>query len=132
MTTHAPPGPPKPVFDKQDQFDKIKSNPLGGEFIIAVYDAIGTGTGFIGITNKRVVIQDNSWGKKIALTSIPYGKISSVSFVSDQSMMGKHFSTSTISVSSGAKDYVVDFRGADKAAHAHNVILWHALALETR
>lgn len=125
-------GAPRPVFDKQDQFDKIASNLLNGEFVIAVYDAIGAGTGFIGITNKRVVIQDNSWGKKVALTSIPYGKISSVSFVSDQSMMGKFFSTSTISVSSGSKDYLVDFRGADKAKHAHNVILWHTIAVETK
>lgn len=132
MTTPAPSGPPRPVFDKQDQFDKIGANLLSGEFIIAVYDAIGAGTGFIGITNNRVVIQDNSWGKKVALTSIPYGKISSVSFVSDQSMMGKFFSTSTISVSSGSKDYLVEFRGADKAKHAHNVILWHTIALETR
>ncbi|MBA3527992.1 MAG: PH domain-containing protein, partial [Propionibacteriaceae bacterium] len=92
------------MFDKQDQFDKIAANLLQGEFIIAVYDAIGAGTGFIGLTNKRVVIQDNSFvGKRVALTSIPYAKINNVSFVSDRSMMGKFFSTSSISVSTGGR-----------------------------
>lgn len=124
MTTA--PRPPAPLFDKQDQFDKIAANLLQGEFIIAVYDAIGAGTGFIGLTNKRVVIQDNSFvGKRVALTSIPYAKINNVSFVSDRSMMGKFFSTSSISVSTGGRDYEVDFRGEEKAKHAHNVILWH-------
>jgi hypothetical protein len=99
------PAPNAPRFDKQDQLDKVATNLLQGEFIIAVYDAIGAGTGFIGLTNRRVVIQDNSFvGKKIALTSIPYSKINNVSFVSDKSMMGKFFSTSSISISSGGRD----------------------------
>ncbi len=121
--------PPAPIFDKQDQLDRIAANLLQGEFIIAVYDATGAGTGFIGLTNKRVIIQDNSFvGKKVALTSVPYSKINSVAFVSDQSMMGKFFSGSSISVSSGAKDYIVDLRGHEKAKHAHDVILWHLMS----
>lgn len=74
------------------------------------------------------MIQDNSFvGKKVALTSIPYHRINNVSFVSDRSMMGKFFSTSSISIASGVRDYAVDFRGEDKAKHAHNVILWHTM-----
>lgn len=128
MTTT--PRPNAPLFDRQDQFDKIAANLLQGEFIIAVYDAIGAGTGFIGLTNKRVVIQDNSFvGKRVALTSIPYAKINNVSFVSDKSVMGKFFSTSSISISTGGRSYEVDFRGEEKAKHAHNVILWHTIAI---
>ena len=67
---------PKPVFDKQDQFQKIMANLLQGEFVLAVYDCIGAGTGFVGITNRRVIVQDNSFvGKKTALTSIPYSRV---------------------------------------------------------
>ena len=50
-----------PAFDKQDQFDKIQSGLMPGEQIIAVYDAIGAGTGFIGVTDRRVILQDNSF-----------------------------------------------------------------------
>jgi hypothetical protein len=46
------------IFDKQEQLDKIRSGLMQGEEVLAVYDAIGAGTGFIGLTNKRVIIQD--------------------------------------------------------------------------
>ena len=76
-------------FDKQDQVDKIQAGLLPGESIIAVYDSKGGGTGFIGLTNRRVVLQDNGFvGKRVALTSVPYSKINAVSFVSDKSMLG--------------------------------------------
>jgi hypothetical protein len=115
-----------PVFDKQEQFDKIAAGLLHGEQIIAVYDAIGAGTGFIGITNLRVVLQDNSFvGKKVALTSVPYNRVNAVSFVSNKSMLGKFASTGSIAVSAGGQSYEVEFRGDEKAKHAHDAILWH-------
>ncbi|MDX6248847.1 MAG: hypothetical protein QOF10_2207 [Kribbellaceae bacterium] len=115
----------KPAFDKQEQFDKVASGLLEGETIIAVYDAIGAGTGFIGLTDRRVIIQDNSFvGKKVALTSIPYTKVQSVSFVSDKSMFGKWASTSEIALQAGGKSYEVSFRGEEKAKHCHDLILW--------
>jgi hypothetical protein len=118
---------PQPVFDKQDQFSKITANLLQGEFVIAVYDCIGAGTGFVGITDRRVIVQDNSFvGKKTALTSIPYSRVNAVSFVSDKSMWG-FASTSSISVSAGGREYLADFRGEQKAKHVHDVILWHMM-----
>jgi hypothetical protein len=68
----------QPVFDKQEQLQQIQSGLVEGESIIAVYDAVGAGTGFIGLTSHRVIIQDKSFvGKKVAITSIPYSKITS-------------------------------------------------------
>jgi hypothetical protein len=118
-----------PTFDKQDQFDKVVSNLLHGERIIAVYDAIGAGTGFIGVTDKRVVLQDNSFvGKKIALTSIPYARVTAVSFVSNKSMLGKFSSTSDIAISVSGHTYEVSFRGDEKAKQIHDIVLWHMLS----
>jgi hypothetical protein len=111
-------------FDKQEQVEKIRAGLLPGESIIAVYDGKGAGAGFIGLTNRRCVIQDNSFvGKKVALTSVPYSRINAVSFVSDKSMLGKFASNSSIAVSAGANTYEIEFRGEDKAKHAHDVIL---------
>lgn len=105
----------QPAFDKQEQYDKIVSGLISGEQIIAVYDAIGAGTGFIGITDKRVVLQDNSFvGKKVALTSIPYGRVTAVSFVSNKSMLGRFASTSEIAVSVSGHTYEVSFRGTTR------------------
>lgn len=92
--------------------------------MIAVYDGKGAATGFIGLTNRRVVLQDNSFvGKKVAITSIPYSTVNAVSFVSDKSMLGKFASSSSIALSVGGQTYEVEFRGEEKAKHAHDVVL---------
>jgi Bacterial PH domain len=116
------------AFDQQGQLDKIIESLMPGEQVFAVYDAIGAGTGFIGVTDKRVIIQDNSYvGKKIALVSIPFSRISSVSVLSNKSMFGSFFSSSQIVVSTASKAYEVEFRGDGKAKHVHDLILWKIL-----
>jgi hypothetical protein len=118
------------AFDKQEQLDKIVSGLLPTEEVYAVYDAIGAGTGFIAVTSLRVIMQDNSFvGKKVALTSVPYGRVTAVSYVSDKSMFGKFASTSSIAITAGSKVYEVDFRGDEKARHVHDVVLRKALGI---
>jgi hypothetical protein len=116
----------EPAFDKKEQLQQIESGLMQGESIIAVYDAIGAGTGFIGLTSHRVIIQDKSFvGKKVAITSIPYSKVTSVSVVSNKSWAGNFFSTGSIAINVGTHTYEIDFRGDQKSHHVHDVILWH-------
>lgn len=115
-----------PVFDKSEQLEQVQQGMLDGETIIAVYDCIGAGTGFVGLTNLRVVIQDKSFvGKRTAITSIPYENIRSVSLLSNKSWAGKFFSSSSIAIAAGPTTYEADFRGTEKAHHVHTVILEH-------
>ncbi|RZU50202.1 PH (Pleckstrin Homology) domain-containing protein [Krasilnikovia cinnamomea] len=115
------------VFDNKGQLEQIQSGLLEGEQIIAVYDAVGAGTGFLGLTNRRVIIQDKSFvGKRVAITSIPYSKVSSVSVVSNKSWAGQFFSTGSIAITVGTHVYEVEFRGTEKTHHVHNVILHYA------
>jgi Bacterial PH domain len=117
---------PQVPHDRRDQLDQIVSGLLPGERVLAVYDAIGAGTGFLGLTDRRVIIQDKSFvGKKTAITSIPYSRISSVSVVSNKSWAGSFFSTGSIAIHVGAHTYEVDFRGDEKSRYAHNLILHH-------
>ncbi|WP_433336871.1 PH domain-containing protein [Spirillospora sp. CA-294931] len=110
--------------DRGGQLKQIESGLLPGEQIIAVYDAIGAGTGFIGLTNRRVIVQDKSFvGKKVAITSVPYSKITSVSVLSNKSWAGSYFSTGSIAIHVGTHTYEVEFRGDHKSHHVHNVIL---------
>jgi hypothetical protein len=112
------------TYDHKEQYNQIKSGLLDGEEIIAVYDAVGAGTGFIGLTNRRVIVQDKSFvGKRVAITSVPYSKVSSVSVVSNKSWAGSFFSSGTIAINVGTHTYEVEFRGDQKAHHVHNVIL---------
>ncbi|WP_155370522.1 PH domain-containing protein [Catellatospora vulcania] len=112
------------VYDRKEQLQQIQSGLLPGEQVIAVYDAIGAGTGFIGLTDRRVIIQDKSFvGKKTAITSIPYTKITSVSVVSNKSWAGQFFSTGAIAINVGTHVYEMEFRGDEKSHHVHDLIL---------
>lgn len=118
----------QPVFDKQDQLDRIVPHLVKGEDLIACYDCKGVGTGFVGVTTKRVIIQDNSFvGGKIAITSIPYSRITAVSMLSDKSMFGKFASSSEIHLQAGSRDYTAEFRDTGKAKHIHDVVMWALL-----
>src|ERR1700754_1973173 len=100
------------TYDHKEQFKQVQSGLLDGEQIIAVYDAIGAGTGFIGLTKRRIIIQDKSFvGKRIAITSVPYSKVSSVSVVSNKSWAGEFFSSGPIAITVGPPTYEVEFRG---------------------
>jgi PH (Pleckstrin Homology) domain-containing protein len=118
----------EPSFDKQDQYDRIREGLLPGETVLAVYDCIGTGTGFIGLTDRRVILQDNSFvGKKVALTSVPYSRVQAVSFVSNKSMLGKWSSSSEVAILVGGATHECEFRGHDKARVVHDTILRHII-----
>ena len=114
-------------YDRREQYQQIVSGLLPGENVIAVYDAVGVGTGFIGLTDKRVILQDKSFvGKRVAITSIPYAKVTAVSLVSDKSWAGNFFSTGKIAIHVGAQTWEIDVRGVEKTQHIHNVILHYA------
>ncbi|GAB1823651.1 PH domain-containing protein [Herbidospora sp. RD11066] len=115
---------PSVPHDRPEQLQQIQSGLMQGEQIIAVYDAVGVGTGFLGLTDRRVIVQDKSFvGKKLAITSIPYSKITSVSVVSNKSFAGSFFSSGAIAINVGTHVYEMDFRGEQKAHHVHSVIL---------
>lgn len=122
---------PTPVYDRQDQFQKIESALLDGERIFAVYDMKGGGTGFIGITSMRLMFYDAAFLRnRKALVSLPYDRIATVAAEDHHGMLTGRgfFSSSTLIVSvSGGDHYTFEFRGADKALHAHNLILSHML-----
>jgi hypothetical protein len=115
----------QPIYDREDQFQQIVSGLMAGEELYVVYDAKGAGTGFMALTDKRVIIQDKSYvGKKIAMLSVPYSKVATVGVLSDKSFMGNFFSTSEILVTTtSGTHHEVMLRGNDKAKYAHDLIL---------
>jgi hypothetical protein len=115
-----------PTYDKQEQLERIRGGLLPGEGVIAVYDCTGVGTGFVGLTDRRIVLQDNSFvGKKVALTSVPYSRVQAVSFVSNKSVLGKWSSSSEVAILVGGTTHECEFRGHDKARLVHDTILQH-------
>jgi len=115
-----------PVYDKKEQYQKIESGLLPGEKIYAVFDMKGGGTGFIGITDMRVIIYDKAFMRKMkAIVSIPYSRIYSVAAEDENGLFTGRgfFSSSKMVLKSSGSDFEFDFRGSDKAHTAHNLIV---------
>ncbi|HET7476038.1 MAG TPA: PH domain-containing protein [Dermatophilaceae bacterium] len=117
--------PAEVPYDRRDQLAKIEEALLEGESVVACYDGTGQGTGFIGLTSHRVILQDKSFvGKRVALTSIPYSRISAVSIITNASLAGAFFSSGTVAIVVGTHIYEIEMRGVEKARHVHDVVLW--------
>jgi len=118
------------VFDKKDQLEKVQAAIVPGEQLLAVFDMSGGGTGFIGITTKRLIFYDKSFMRRMkALVSIPYPKINSVAAEDESGLFTGRgfFSSSKLVVHSSSGEFEFTFRGADKAHLAHQLIMEHLL-----
>ena len=110
----------KAPFDKRDQFDRIFAYVIPGETLQAVYDCKGAGTGFVGITDQRIIFFDQSMVlKKKAMISIPYHQIIGVASADS----GVIFQTSDITLITAAGKFEFEFRGAEKAHWAYKYIM---------
>lgn len=107
----------KPHFDKKEQFQKIESGLLPDEQSVAVFDMKGGGTGFLGITTKRVVIYDKAFMRKMkAVVSIPFSRITSIAAEDDGgSLSGRGFySTSNLALGAGSEEFELNFGARTK------------------
>ena len=86
-----------PTFDKLEQLRKIEAALLPDEQVWAVFDMKGGGTGFVGITTRRVIVYDKSFLRKMkAVVSIPYSRIHTVAAEDDASVLtGRGFFSSS-------------------------------------
>jgi hypothetical protein len=109
-------------FDQKGQLEQIEPWLLDDERLHAVYDCKGAGTGFVGITDKRLIFYDKAFlRKRKALTSVPFSKITTVSSVDEG--RGLWGTTSTLVVKTGSEEYEFEFRGGDKAQRAYKRIM---------
>ncbi|MBV9790683.1 MAG: PH domain-containing protein [Chloroflexi bacterium] len=116
------------IYDRQDQLQKVAEACLPGETIEAVFDMKGGGTGFVGITSKRVIVYDKEFLRKNkAVVSIPYSRITSIATDDESGLFTGRgfFGSSKVTITFSGGSYEFEFRGADKAHVAHNLILSH-------
>ena len=112
-------------YDNQKQYERIVAYLLEGENLFAVYDCKGAGTGFAGITDRRVIFYDQGvFIKKKSMISIPYHQIIGIASA-DQGII---FQTSEIVLITAAGRFEFEFRGADKAHAAYRYIMTQILS----
>lgn len=98
----------EPRYDNQDQFNRIKQYIIPGETLQAVFDCKGGGTGFVGISDQRIIFYDQGFlTKKKAMVSIPYHHIIGVASADE----GMIFKSSELTLITGAGKFTFEFRG---------------------
>ena len=119
------------TVDKKEQLEKIEDVCLPDEIIRAVFDLKGAGTGFLGITDRRIIYYDKAFLKnKKALVSIPYNRIASVASEDTKGFLFKKgfWVTDTMIIHPIGLDPVTfEFRGGDKAHNTHSIIMEYLL-----
>ena len=116
-------------YDQKSQMEQVLPWLLDNETLHAVYDCKGTGTGFIAITDKRLLFYDREFmRKRKALTSVPFSKITAVSSIDEG--RGLWGATSELVIKTGSEEYEFDFRGGDKAQRAYKLIMTELLQTE--
>lgn len=117
--------------DRKEQLEKIEGICLPDEVIRAVFDMKGKGTGFLGITDKRIIYYDKEFmKKKKALVSIPHSRIASVASEDNTGFLVKKgfFVSDTLTITPmGLEPKTFEFRGGEKAHEAHFMIMEHLL-----
>jgi hypothetical protein len=114
----------QPVFDKQDQLARIQAYVIQGETLHAVYDLKGGGTGFVGITDQRIIFYDQGFiTKKKSMVSVPFHQIIAVASADE----GMIFKTSEITLVTAAGRFDFEFRGADRAHWVYAFIMHQIL-----
>lgn len=110
-----------PIFDKREQLQKVESVLVPGETIEAVFDMKGGGTGFLGITDKRLVIYDKAFLRKWkAVVSIPYSRVYSVASKDEG---GVFVRSSELVITTSGGEHEFEFWGSDKAHQAHQMVI---------
>ena len=117
------------TYDKKEQYDQVVPWIIPNEKLFAVFDCKGAGTGFVAITNKRVIFYDKAFMKKRkALTSVPFNKITAVSSVDEG--RGLFGATSELVIKTGSEEFEFEFRGGEKAQNAYRLIMAELLQHE--
>ena len=107
-------------FDNKKQMERIQEYLIDGETLRRVYDLKGGGTGFVGITDQRVIFYDQAFlAKKKSMVSIPYNQVIGVASA-DQ---GTFMKTSEIVLITAAGRFSFEFNGAAKAHWAYRYIM---------
>lgn len=111
----------EPYHDKKDQLQKIRAYVIPGEVLYAVLDMKGGGTGFVGITDKRLIFLDQAFVKKSkAMVSIPFSRINAVVSADSGAVI---FGTSSLRIMTGGREWDFEFRSNEKAHYAYGLIM---------
>ena len=122
------------IFDRKEQLQKIQRLLVPNETLYAVYDLKGSGTGFVGITDLRLIFMDQAFLRsQKAVVSLPFSRITAVAAEdSGQILLGSLLGTSVLTIIAGTQQWTFEFRSDDKAHEAYGLMMRNLLQTEAR
>jgi hypothetical protein len=92
---------------------------------MAVYDCKGAGTGFVGITDQRLIFYDQGvLLKKKAMVSIPYNRVIGIASADSGGLI---FKSTELTILTAAGPFHFEFRGDDKAHWTYQFVMTQIL-----
>ena len=117
-------------YDNKSQMERIAQLVIPGETLYAVLDEKGRGTGFVGITDRRLIFMDQGVVRKNkTLVSLPFSRITVVASEDAGSLL---FGSSKLVVVAGSQSWDFEFRSNEKAHRAYQLIMANLLQDERR
>lgn len=115
----------KTVYDSKSQYERVVPQLMEGETLFYVYDLKGAGTGFLGVTDRRLIFMDQNFldRKDAAIVTVPFARISYIAIQTERKLLGRDTSGVTVAVTGRTFDFV--FHGVDKAHHIYRAISHH-------
>ncbi len=114
-------------YDHKGQYKRILEYLIDGEKLYAVFDCKGGGSGFVGITDRRLIFYDQGIVlPKKTMISLPYSQITAIAS-SDE---GTLLQSSEITLITPAGNFTFTFWGANKAHQVYRWISQHVLDIQ--
>lgn len=112
-------------YDSKSQYDRVVPHLFQGEPLYFVYDLKGVGTGFLALTDRRLIFVDQDFldHKDMALVTVPYARISFCALQTERKRFARDDSSITVAVT--GKTFEFTFNGTDKGTRAANVVTFH-------
>ena len=107
-------------FDRNDQVERIRQYVVPGETLHAVFDCKGGGTGFVGLTDRRLIFYDQSFlHSHRSMISIPYWNIVGVAAADEGALL----KPGEITLLTSAGRFAFEFRETEHAHWAYEHIM---------
>jgi hypothetical protein len=109
-------------YDNKGQMERISAMLAPSEILYAVFDEKGRGSGYVGITDRRLIFMDERHlREKKLMISLPYSKITGIGA---EDGGGTFFSSGYLLVVAGDREFDFEFSSKEKAKRAHDLIVW--------
>lgn len=99
-----------------------------GERLLGLYRGYEPGVAVLAVTNRRLMmVETTSQAEYRALTSVPFGRVSSVSYLADRDESVA--AATTVAVRVHTTFYHLDCATEEEAHEAHDLIAWHLVGV---